>query len=135
MIVLADDLADSAADAPSPAAPVLLPSALAFFIRAANHEDHDVYEELGGHGPGLNDFTLAVEKAFERYLAAEKQLTADVSVTVEFEDTRPMEELRTEVAEVNDPGLGDLATPQLAGVDVETLLSGEAADPDAPEED
>lgn len=132
---LADDLADSAEDVASPPAPVHLPGALAFFIRAANHEDNDVYEELGGHGPGLKDFTRAVEKGFEKYLAAEKRLAADVSVTVEFEDTRPMEELQMEVTEADDPGLGDLATLELAGVDIEALLSGEAPGSDAPDSD
>jgi hypothetical protein len=113
---------------PTPAAPVHLPSALAFFIRAANHEDNDVYEELGGHGPGLKDFTLAVERGFEKYLAAEKRLAADVSVTVEFGDMRPVEELQAEVMEADDPGLGDLATLELAGVDVETLLSEDTSE-------
>jgi hypothetical protein len=129
------EIDSAAADVPSLAAPVHLPSALAFFIRAANHEDHDVYEELGGHGPGLKDFTFAVEEAFEDYLAAEKQLAANVSVTAEFEDTRPMEELRAEVAEADDPRLGDLATLQLAGIDVETLLSRDTDEAKASDEE
>lgn len=125
----ADDLADSAEDVPEIVAPALLPSALGFFIRASNHEDHDVYPELNGHGPGLTDFTEAVEDAYEDYLAAEKQRAADVTVTVEFENVRPVEELREAVAERDDkPGLGEAATLVAAGVDVEALVAGDSDD-------
>ncbi len=128
---LADDLADSAGDVPEIVAPVLLPSALGFFIRASNHEDHDVFPELNGHGPGLADFTEAVEDAYEDYLAAEKQRAADVTVTVEFENVRPIDELRETVAERDDtPGLGEAATLAAAGVDVEALVAGDSEDAD-----
>ncbi len=126
-----DDLADSAGDVPDIVAPALLPSALGFFIRASNHEDHDVFPELKGHGPGLVDFTEAVADAYEDYLAAEKKRVADVTVTVEFENVRPIDELREAVAERDDsPGLEEAATLAAAGVDVEALVAGDSEDDD-----
>jgi hypothetical protein len=99
-----------------------LPSALAFFVRASNPEDADVYEQLGAEQPAFAEFFNSVERAVERYLAAEKHLDADVTVNLTLKNVRPAEELRADIEDADEEhNLNDLVTLSLAGVDSETL--------------
>ncbi|MDQ2072831.1 hypothetical protein RBH20_09820 [Haloarcula sp. H-GB4] len=82
----------------TPSAKIQLPQMLAFLAWANDLDDAQVFPNEGADQPALHDFSMMAEIGLEEYFAKRKGMLADVTVSIELENLRPVEDLESDDA-------------------------------------
>ena len=89
-----EEIAETISNVPDASAQLHL--VFAFLARIHDLNDEQVFQDLGAEQPVFSSFVRDAEMGLEKYLAQRKGVLANVDISIEIDNVRPVSELGSE---------------------------------------